>query len=267
MNISTFVFLDINTVGYSAKAKSAPKITELTLIAVSRMDIVKAENGILPPFGKLSLLINPQKDIPSQIAKSSGLSNEYLMNQPIFKDKVNTINSFLELPKPVCLVARKGNKFDYKVLRSEYIEANAQLPDDLFCVDPNSLLIEERKRKVEDTTAPSSANNSILENQGLNASGAQLAGPSAPGNENQRDPSDIDEINEALANMTTNTTPRRERYTIQKIYRTVMNQEPSRSPRTDVTDMMLLECIIAIKHTFLPWADNNKRLIYNIEPF
>ncbi|OWR44130.1 small heat shock protein [Danaus plexippus plexippus] len=210
-------------------------------MAVSRKDIVKAESGILPPFGKLSLLINPQKDIPSQIAKSSGLSNVYLTNQPIFKDKVSTINSFLELPKPVCLVACKGNRFDYKILRSEYVEANAQLPDDLLCVDPISLLTEEIKSKVKDTTAPSSANNSLLDTPNLNASGFQPASPSAPSNENQPGPSNIDDLNDAFAGMTTNTTPKKERYTVQKIYKSVINREPSRSQRTDVTAMMLLD--------------------------
>ncbi|XP_061380401.1 three-prime repair exonuclease 1-like [Danaus plexippus] len=267
MSIETFVFLDINTVGYSVKEKKGAKITELTLMAVSRKDIITAESGTLPPFGKLSLLINPQKDIPSQIAKSSGLSNVYLTNQPIFRDKVNTINSFLELPKPVCLVACKGNRFDYKILRSEYVEANAQLPDDLLCVDPISLLTEEIKSKVKETTAPSSANNSLLDTQSLNASGVQPASPSAPSNENQPGPSNVDDLNDAFAGMTTNTTPKKERYTVQKIYKSVINREPSRSQRTDVTAMMLLECVIAIKHVFLPWADQNRRLINNIEPF
>lgn len=46
------------------------------------------------------------------------------------------INRFLNHnPKPLCLVAHNGNKFDFPILRSEIINAGGELDGDLLCID------------------------------------------------------------------------------------------------------------------------------------
>ncbi|RZF47623.1 hypothetical protein LSTR_LSTR017352 [Laodelphax striatellus] len=39
------------------------------------------------------------------------------------------------LPKPVCMLAHNGNRFDFPIIKSELAENGAALPDDLYCAD------------------------------------------------------------------------------------------------------------------------------------
>ncbi|XP_026743517.1 uncharacterized protein LOC113505206 [Trichoplusia ni] len=134
--IAAFVFFDIETTGLPHQERNKTKITELSFVAAVRSDIEEAPIGSKPYVSKLTLLFNPQKKICAEVALLTGLSNNTLKNAPIFKDNIHTILAFLgELPKPTCLVAHNGNRFDFKLLLTEFLDINAILPQDLLCVD------------------------------------------------------------------------------------------------------------------------------------
>ncbi|CAH0718013.1 unnamed protein product, partial [Brenthis ino] len=128
MVIQTFVFLDFEATGLPEKEQNRTKAIELTLLAVSRCDIINADGRNMPPLKKLSFRCNPQRKISLEAATLTGLTNDLLINEPIFKDKIKCINEFLDLPEPVCLVAHSGHKLDFKLLRAEYNDAGAKLP-------------------------------------------------------------------------------------------------------------------------------------------
>lgn len=56
----------------------------------------------------------------------SGLSNELLQEYPVFNEQTGTmIQTFIDLlPKPVCLVAHNGHKFDFPVLKNALLKVN-----------------------------------------------------------------------------------------------------------------------------------------------
>ncbi|CAK1543346.1 unnamed protein product [Leptosia nina] len=132
--IETYVFFDIETTGLPQLELCRTKITELSFVAVSREDLVTSET--LPLMNKLSLLFNPERKIQPKVTAITGLSITTLKNQPIFKNRIQIINSFLtSLPKPVCLIAHNGNRFDFKILQAEYCDVGEHLPNDLLCLD------------------------------------------------------------------------------------------------------------------------------------
>merc|ERR1712172_276017 len=145
--------------------KTNPKITELTFIAVSPMDLsvlhdklvdLKKENqglsnadhnadefyhkleSINPRvMNKLTLCFNPDKMILSEATFYSGLTNSMLEDQAKFdSDTGSLLTAWLKrLPGPVCLVAHNGDKFDFDLLQKEIRGAGASLKSDLFCAD------------------------------------------------------------------------------------------------------------------------------------
>ncbi len=64
--ISTFVFLDFETTGLLI---DRPRITELSLLAVHRLDLLAGSGATFPrTVNKLTLCLNPQKQI-GQVAR------------------------------------------------------------------------------------------------------------------------------------------------------------------------------------------------------
>lgn len=134
--VASFVFFDVETTGLPHQERNKTKITELCFVAAIRSDIEESPIGYKPYVSKLTLLFNPQKKIRPEVALMTGLSNNTLKNAPLFKDNIHTMVAFLEeLPKPTCLVAHNGNRFDYKLLLTELLDINALLPQGLLCVD------------------------------------------------------------------------------------------------------------------------------------
>lgn len=135
MKIETFVFIDLEATGLPEEERNQTKIIELTCLAVSRKHLLAAKVGEIPPMRKLSFLVNPQRKLRPNAAKMTGLTEEILSKHPVFKDKVDIIKKFLDLPKPVGLIAHCGRKFDFPLLKTELKEAGVALPQDLYYVD------------------------------------------------------------------------------------------------------------------------------------
>lgn len=136
--IQTYVFFDLETTGLP-QWNCLPNITEISMVAVSRRDLLSHTNTNTLPrvLHKLLLPINPTIKISKGATKISGLSNEILGNVSPFNSHVySVINYFLHnLTKPVCLLAHNGNRFDYPVLLKELKSINEVLSNDILTID------------------------------------------------------------------------------------------------------------------------------------
>ncbi|CAG0890120.1 unnamed protein product [Cyprideis torosa] len=138
----SLVFFDLETTGCRFKDfHPRVRITELSLVAVeSRHFIQKSEEqeGELPRvINKLTLCFNPQRFIQTEAIGISNLTNHSLDEQsPMSETSLACFNSFLaHLPRPICLIAHNGRRFDFPILRSEMRKFQMELPGDVFCTD------------------------------------------------------------------------------------------------------------------------------------
>ncbi|CAG4951842.1 unnamed protein product [Parnassius apollo] len=283
--ISTFVFFDIETTGLPHQERNQTKITELTFVAVSAIDIECTAIGSLPLVNKLSLLFNPQRKINPEVVRLTGLSKSSLAQQPVFKSKIKTLNSFLEeLPKPVCLVAHNGNRFDFKILSAEYKDADAKFPEDLLCVDS---LIGFKKVLKDDTLYKKSQQNNV---RPVSTSSPKIEdiltddeGEWPELNASVEEWQQIDELTRSLSNISCDKVKderkcfernnvkgkevrKKVSYALSELYRRLLKKEPAHGHRAEVDCMMLLECVIATKSTFLPWANKFSKLLSQVTP-
>lgn len=152
---STFIFLDTETTGL-LKRNFHPRITELSMIAVDRFDLLNDVN-VPRVLNKLTLCFNPLSGIHPKAAELSGLSNRSLRFKKDFDDNaIKQIELFLRrLNPPVCLVAQNGYKFDFPLLQSELYRVRCQMfgfydykEDPIYCSDSLHLFKEFGNRLV-----------------------------------------------------------------------------------------------------------------------
>ncbi|CAG9570584.1 unnamed protein product [Danaus chrysippus] len=234
MYIKTFVVFDINTVGYTVKKRDNIKIVEFTLMEVPREVFEKSDSEGFKPSNTMTQSINPQVTVDVKKVKSNPrLSADNLKNHPIFRDVIKDVNKFLEdLPKPVCLVSLHGNRFDLKVLLTEYKRADETFPSDVLCVDSKAFF------SVETDVQPD------------------------PIPDNKTEP--VEELNVMFGKMTTKG---KDKLYIQQLYRSLLKKEPPQSQTTEVKTDMHLRCLLRLKGPFLLWVDKNAKPISVIKPF
>ena len=134
--IRTFIFFDLETTGL-IKHNAMPKITEMSLIAVSRNNIRNGMDSLPRVLHKLILPIHPDRLIPEQIKDITGLSNENLMEAESFNCEIYTlVKSFINrLKAPTCFVAHNGNQFDYPLFLWELRNIDKVLSNDILSID------------------------------------------------------------------------------------------------------------------------------------
>ncbi|XP_045119709.1 uncharacterized protein LOC123509481 [Portunus trituberculatus] len=169
MEIQTFVFFDLETTGLAA---GNPRIVELSMLAVSRDHLLAMKDSATPkpsdsskfsssqanghsptsntdiqrknPVPKLPRVIHkytrlyyPWKVLTPQVEAINGLNNFDLEGLPSFDEaSAQALSLFLDLPKPVTLVAHNGKRYDFPLLMAElnrvgYVD---KFPD-LQCID------------------------------------------------------------------------------------------------------------------------------------
>lgn len=146
--IKTFVFFDIETTGLPEEEFSKTKITELALIACSKVELLNhTGKGKRPRVQhKLTICLNPMKLVSLGSSRISGkkisntealrpyktnailivfnhpgLDNYNLEHEKSFTSNTGELlKTFLnQLQAPICLVAHNGFKFDYPILRKQ----------------------------------------------------------------------------------------------------------------------------------------------------
>lgn len=168
--IQTFVFFDLETTGLTA---GNPRIVELSMIAVSRSHLLAIKDSATPKpsnankefsnsqangdsvtsnsdvqrknaipklprvLHKYTRLYYPWKMMTAQVEAINGLNNYDLDGMPSFNEaSAQALLLFLDLPKPVALVAHNGNRFDFPLLMAELTRVGCVDKFlDLQCVD------------------------------------------------------------------------------------------------------------------------------------
>lgn len=300
IQISTYVFFDIETTGLPWQERNQTKIIEATFLAVLRQDITAAPFGSIPKTRKLTFLLNPKRPIHPEVTSLTGLDNQQLKNSPVFKDKFMSIHSFLsELPKPVCLIAHNGNPFDFKILLAECQDINASLPKNLLCVDS---IVGFRKLLKGTSIDYRDLNPIFLENELITDDEDSSEGDWPDLNVSKEEWDEIDELSTSFSDISyessgtgsgeelkkKNSKFEKEResviknvfakkskpasdgdyncYKLGALHKRLLNKEVENAHRAEADCLMLLECVVALKDQFLPWADGACKLLTEIEP-
>ncbi|MDQ3020402.1 MAG: exonuclease domain-containing protein [Bacteroidota bacterium] len=109
---TTFIVCDVETTGLSPLNN---RITEIGLIKVHNGEIID----------KLTKLINPQQHIPREITHLTGISDEYVMNKPVFAEVSEEIISFFGQNENSNVIFTGHNAgFDYKFLFHSFLRIN-----------------------------------------------------------------------------------------------------------------------------------------------
>ncbi|XP_039287163.1 uncharacterized protein LOC111053395 isoform X1 [Nilaparvata lugens] len=140
--IRSYLILDLETTGFINS-----KITEVSLLGVVREHIEECHAKKSPRHSKsiniprvvqkLNVCVYPNRMINNLVSEVTGLTNDLLQPYPSFnKNTCKQIVEFIKmLPKPVCMLAHNGNRFDFPIIRGELAENGMELPDDLYCAD------------------------------------------------------------------------------------------------------------------------------------
>ncbi|KAJ2940941.1 hypothetical protein O0L34_g10204 [Tuta absoluta] len=290
--IATYVFLDLETTGIPQEENNKTKITELSLVAVKRDQILDARPGAVPRvLHKLTLCFNPGRPVPVSVTHVTGLSNELLEFEPSFNKQVcELINTFLNLlTKPVCLIAQNGLAFDYPIFKNHFQRLKVDLPEDLLCADCYhafyDILEEEKKIKLQSYATPAQEGYFKEEKVGENIEAAVIKSIK----ETQLDQVDFLALNTLAMQQKNEATPKQtpppssisaprkddkvskarrrfpwsqgskpsEKYKLKDIYERVLNRPPLEAHQAENDCMMALECSVAKAKEFVKWVDEN----------
>ncbi|XP_067651549.1 three-prime repair exonuclease 1-like [Haliotis asinina] len=231
--IQSFVIFDTETTGLP---KQDPKITELCFLGVGRKYLEDAKVGVDPRVtNQLLLCVDPCKHIEPEAASITGLDNETLADQkPFDKDMVQLMSSFLgRLPKPVCLVAHNGDRFDYPLLVSELRQVSSELQDDLLCVDSLTAF-------------------KTLENQ--------------ESDREHRPASNRDDGQGDAGRLSSTSIPRKPSYKLEEVYRRCFGEAPPICHTAADDCLTLLKVVKAFSPGFLDYADKESKCFRNVHP-
>lgn len=158
------VFFDLETSGLPSRTNPA-RITELSMMAVS----IRSVKNLLVDGGsntttttrrrtpriisKLTLAVNPQKELPPLVTRLTGLGNSALSEHPPFSSTTaSLLSNFLScLPQPVHLVAHNGVRFDLPLLRAELLYSQPNCLQHIHVLVADSLLYFTDKWKRSKT--------------------------------------------------------------------------------------------------------------------
>lgn len=115
-----FIVCDVETTGLSPVYN---RITEIALI--------KVHNGEITD--KFSSLINPRQHIPREITLLTGISNEDVINKPLFEDICGKINSFIFGENSQIIFTGHNVSFDYKFLFHSFERAGIKFDCSTLC--------------------------------------------------------------------------------------------------------------------------------------
>lgn len=295
--IATYVFVDLETTGLPREDNNKTRITEFSMIAVKRAHVLDTRPGAVPRVQhKLTLLLNPGRQISTAGTEITGLDNFLLEYEPTFNIEVfNLMNNFLNiLEKPVCLIAQNGLNFDYPILKNHLEKLNVSFSEDLLCADcyhgfydilegrKMACTIQEAKKKEdsskeEDITpaftskegnATSDEDNTTLTaNEKLEfLSSANMLSMKAI-NETTPKQQKSNVINHNVDKKRAMKTRRRlpfslnnkptEKYKLKHVYERVLQRSAIEAHRAENDCILALEVSVALGRDFVEWVDNN----------
>ena len=131
---TNFIVCDVETTGLSAINN---RITEIALIKVRCGEITD----------KLTTLVNPRQHIPREITHLTGISDEDVMNKPVFPEISEQIISFMQPVENVRTIFTGHNvTFDYRFLLNSFSRINRQFEFKTLCTCKLSRRLLKRLR-------------------------------------------------------------------------------------------------------------------------
>ncbi|CAH0596852.1 unnamed protein product [Chrysodeixis includens] len=270
--IETYVFIDLETTGLPKHESNQTRITELSMVAVSRDHVMKATPEELPRvLNKFTKCFNPERPINPKSAEITGLSNDLLKNETTFNQKVcNAINSYLDLfQKPVCLVAHNGHGFDFPILKNHFEKLNnCSMPIDILCADSiyafYDLEKEDESGNRQSSSEEGSSGKRVLDTENEPKPKRQAV----ENTQNQLD-------DKTPQSGTVNTPPERRRqivrnifygndkkpdksYKLEDIYERVSGRAAKDAHRAEGDCVMAMEIAIRLGQRFVDWVANNQ---------
>lgn len=279
------------------------RITELSMVAVSRDHVVETRPGALPRVvSKFTKCFNPKRMIYPIGAEFTGLCNDLLENETAFNLNVfNTIKNYLELfRKPVCLIAENGNVCDFPILKNHFEKLNCALPNDILCADSlyafyDILKIHESVNRQSSNGEVSNRSSNEASTSGLNHNQKlidntqyhvdELAGLTQEFTENEwKMPHSMQEQNERTPQKRKIITlPERKkkvarrcfygddkkpekRYRLRCIYERVLNRPAPPPHRAENDSIMTVEIAITLGQKFIKWIDDNHIPFADVKP-
>ncbi|XP_022101032.1 uncharacterized protein LOC110984809 [Acanthaster planci] len=158
--IKTFVFLDLETT--SLLPMERPKIMEICLVAVHREALLSSSRKDLALISEQiprvvdKLCVYPNKNVSEKSFQLTKLDNFNLAQsckKILDVNAATMLTLFLSRQEgPVCLVAHNGDKFDFRILRTELHKLEQRLGEDILCADSLKAYAESDERTQEDRT-------------------------------------------------------------------------------------------------------------------
>jgi DNA polymerase-3 subunit epsilon len=170
MTHKPLVFLDIETTGGSPYDS---RITEIGALRIENGEVV----------GTFSQLLNPEQKVPYFITKLTGITDDMLWDQPLFRGIADDLEYFL---RDSIFVAHNVN-FDYSFIKEEYKRQGGVFNMDRFCtarlsrklypdqgrhnldtvIEAHNIPVKNRHRALDDATALHEFYKHALEEHGL----------------------------------------------------------------------------------------------------
>ncbi|XP_033308602.1 three-prime repair exonuclease 1 isoform X2 [Bombus bifarius] len=233
--IKTFIFLDLETTGLITK-NYMPKITEMSLIAVSRTAICDTTNISPRVLQKLVLPIHPNVPISKDIQTLTGLSNENLKEFPCFNcDIYNLVLNFINrLAAPACFIAYNGNNYDYPIFLSEFKNIEKNFSENVLSIDMMHLVKEffsckQNPRKEMNIVQPIASSSSCTEDRrGRNV-------------RRQLDFTNSRPIN----------------FRLSSVYKHIFGNNPEDAHSAEGDCLTMIRCAIKLGNFFVEWTDCN----------
>jgi len=156
--IKSFAFFDLETTGLPAWECNKTKITEISIVAVSKDNFLATKDELPRVLHKLTLCFNPFKRISYDSERITKLTNEILEHERKFDENAGkTILGFLnQMQQPCVLIAHNGDKFDFPILKKVIDDLELDVPESIKVVD--SLPIFKDIELVEEVNASNQAN-------------------------------------------------------------------------------------------------------------
>ncbi|XP_076299190.1 uncharacterized protein LOC143218090 isoform X2 [Lasioglossum baleicum] len=283
--LNTFIFFDLETTGLMAN-NCMPKITEVSLIAVSRNAISDTTKTLPRVLSKLVLPINPLKHIPQKVETITGLSNQDLENvKPFTCDTHDMIANFIKrFVPPVCFVAYNGNQYDYPIFLKELEHIKKDVSEDILCIDMLCLIQNffsnrgsQNKKSVIQANTCMSYNNEdmgIMLDDGWNEILSAVVDNTNPRTSyyekmqrtNEKTPhGQVIKHSGIKLNIKDHKTKRRlgfvnnkpNNFKLTTVYKHICGTDPINAHNAETDCLFMIECAVQIERFFLEWADLN----------
>lgn len=134
LNESTLVFLDFETTG-----------TNTATDKIIQVGISVETDG--EQIGTMNQLVNPGIDIPEEVTKLTGITNDQVKLAPFFDMIADEILRIITMPNAVIL-GYNHISFDIPILCEEMIRVGKQLPLDLKLIDVGNIFKKKEERTL-----------------------------------------------------------------------------------------------------------------------